>query len=84
MKRKLYEKLKLPIMMISLGLTAEITYLSAEGKSSTFEQKCSKCHSLRDPNRYTKNEWKYNVERMAKRAGLTEDEINRIIDMNKK
>lgn len=53
-------------------------------QSTAFETKCSKCHSLRDPDKYTKTEWKYNVERMAKRAGLTEEETKQIINMNKK
>jgi hypothetical protein len=47
-----------------------------------YEQKCSKCHSLRKPEIYTKKEWKYNVERMAKRAGLTSDEIESIINLH--
>lgn len=82
MKEKLYKKIRFPLMLMALGLTAEISYLSAEQKP--FEEKCSKCHSLRNPNKYTKKEWKYNVERMAQRAGLTKEEINSIVQLNTK
>lgn len=82
MREKLYKKLHFPIMLIALGLTAEISYLSADQK--VFEQKCSKCHSLRNPNKYGKKEWKRNVNRMAQRAGLSKEEIDSIIELNTK
>jgi len=47
-----------------------------------YEQKCSRCHSLRKPEIYTKKQWKYHVERMAQRAGLTPVEIISIIELN--
>ena len=68
--------------VLFLGITAEISFLLAD--ENVFRQKCAKCHSLRNPDNYTKAEWKYNVERMAKRAGLTANEIQSIIDLNKK
>ena len=49
-----------------------------------YEKKCSKCHSLRKPEIYTKKQWKYHVERMAKRAGLTSEEIESIINLHQK
>ncbi len=82
MGERLYKKLRFPFLILFLGLSAEISYLSAELKA--FEEKCSKCHSLKDPNKYSKQEWKYNVQRMAQRAGLTPDEINSIIELNTK
>lgn len=66
-----------------------ISYFSAEigaasADQSILQQKCTKCHSIRIPDNYTKKEWKYNVERMAQRAGLTQQEIQSLIDLNKK
>ncbi|HOK00939.1 MAG TPA: hypothetical protein PKX79_03330 [Spirochaetota bacterium] len=63
-------------------LFAELNSLLAN--QQIYESKCGKCHSLRNPNNYTKKDWKYNVERMAKRAGLTEEEIKSIIALNTK
>lgn len=51
---------------------------------SVYQSKCSKCHALRNPENYSKAEWKHNVERMAKRAGLTPQEIDEIIKLNRK
>lgn len=82
MREKLYKKFSFPIMLIVLGLSAEISYLSADQK--VYEKKCAKCHSLKEPNKYGKKEWKRNVERMAQRAGLTQEEINSIILLNTK
>lgn len=82
MGEKLYKRIRFPFIILFLGLTAEISYLSAELKA--FEEKCSKCHSLREPDKYSKEEWKYNVERMARRAGLTPEEIKSIIELNTK
>ncbi len=85
MAERLYKKIRLPIMFIVLGFTAEISYLSAEQNvKKVYEEKCSRCHSLKNPDKYEKKEWKRNVKRMSQRAGLTEEEINSIIDLNKK
>jgi len=48
------------------------------------QQKCTKCHALKVPDNYTKEEWKKNVERMAPKAGLNAKEIQSIIDLNTK
>jgi len=70
-------------MFIILSISAsELSLLSAD--QNVMQQKCTKCHSIRIPDNYSKKEWKYNVERMAKRAGLTALEIQSIIDLNKK
>jgi hypothetical protein len=70
------------MILLILGVSTELTYLSAD--QNVLQQKCTKCHALKIPDNYTKKEWKYNVERMAKRAGLTSGEIQSIIDLNKK
>lgn len=82
MREKLYKKLSFPLMIIALGFSAEISYLSAD--QGVYEKKCSKCHSLKEPNKYGKKEWKRNVERMSQRAGLSKEEINSIINLNTK
>ena len=82
MRKLLYKKFSFPLMIISLGLSAEISYLSAD--QNVYQNKCAKCHSLKEPNKYGKKEWKRNVERMAQRAGLTQEEINSIIQLNTK
>ncbi len=82
MREKLYKKFSFPLMLIALGLSAEISYLSADQK--VYENKCGRCHSLKEPDRYGKKEWKRNVERMAQRAGLTQEEISIIIKLNTK
>lgn len=70
------------IVILISGFSAGISIVSAD--QNIMQQKCTKCHSIRIPDNYTKKEWKYNVERMAKRAGLTQQEIQSIIDLNKK
>ena len=47
-----------------------------------YAQKCSKCHSLRKPEIYTKKQWEHHVKRMADRAGLTSGEIQSIIKLH--
>ena len=47
-----------------------------------YESKCTLCHSLRDPNNYTKAQWIKNVNRMSPRAMLTAKEIKIIIKLN--
>ena len=81
MKKK-YGIFSTVIGLLILGFSAEITMVSAD--QNVFQQKCTKCHSLRIPDNYTKKEWQYNVERMAQRAGLTQQEIKSIIDLNTK
>ncbi len=79
---KLQSKIFRIFMPVLIGITAEIKYISAA--DSVFQAKCSKCHALRNPDNYSKAEWKYNVERMAGRAGLNPQEIAEIIKLNKK
>lgn len=79
-KIKLYF-LSAVIVSFSVVLTDK-DLLSAD--QNLIQLKCTKCHKEKIPDNYTKAEWKYNVERMAKRAGLTDKEIQIIIDMNKK
>ena len=77
---KLYFPLAAALFVIVIVMRSG--FLSADQK--VFEQKCARCHSLRVPDNYSKTEWKYNVERMAARAGLTPAEIKSVIELNKK
>ncbi len=70
------------LVLLVSAFSANLSILSAD--QNVLQQKCTKCHSLKLPENYSNKEWKYNVERMAKRAGLTEAEIISIINMNKK
>ena len=70
------------LILLIAAFSYDLSILSAD--QNVLQQKCTKCHSIRIPENYTKKEWKYNVERMAKRAGLTAQEIQSIIDLNKK
>ena len=78
MKRKYFKT----FIIILTGIFAGITCLSAD--NSVFQTKCSKCHALRNPENYSKSEWKYHVERMAERAGLTPRETEFIIKLKTK
>lgn len=69
------------VIMIS-GILSGISISAAE--QNLIKIKCTKCHSEKVPDNYTRAEWKYNVERMAQRAGLTDKEIQTIIDLNKR
>ena len=80
--KKFYGSFSAAAAVLFLGISAEISIFSAD--QDLIQQKCTKCHAARIPDNYTKQEWKYNVERMAQRAGLTPQEINTIIDLNKK
>jgi hypothetical protein len=70
------------LILLASGFASNLSILSAD--QNVLKQKCTKCHALKLPENYTKKEWKYNVERMAKRAALTDAEIKSIIDLNKK
>lgn len=77
-------KVQMPVLFVLLFAAMTITVSRINAADSVFQSKCSRCHALRDPGNYSKAEWKYNVERMAKRAGLTPQEIDEIIKLNKK
>lgn len=79
---KLNKKIFALLVIISVGIT--LCFNITNTADSVFQTKCSKCHALRNPDNYSRAEWKYNVERMAKRAGLTPQEIKEVIDLNKK
>lgn len=53
--------------------TFEMTAELAEGKS-LFENNCAKCHKLPEITKHTKEEWIPVVDRMAKKARITEDQ----------
>lgn len=70
------------ILLMIAGLTIAASQITAA--DNVFQTKCSKCHALPLPGNFTKAEWKYHVDRMAKRAGLTPQEIKEIAGLNKK
>lgn len=73
------------LLLFSAGLLLPGIYGAIDAAPSgeeILQQKCTKCHSARIPDNYTKKEWKYNVERMARRAGLTAQEIQSVIELN--
>lgn len=76
-------KVQMPVFLVLLLAVMTITVSRINAAESVFQSKCSRCHALRDPDNYSKKEWKYNVERMAKRAGLTPQEIDEIIKLKK-
>lgn len=80
--KKFYRLFLIAAVILISGINAKISILSAD--QNILQQKCTKCHAIRIPDNYTKEEWKYNVDRMAQRAGLTPREIQSIIDLNKK
>ncbi len=80
--KKLYVLFSAAAAVIILGISAEMSFLSAD--QDIIKEKCTKCHAPKIPDNYTKAEWKYNVDRMAQRAGLTPKEIQSLIDLNKK
>ena len=55
------------------GLTPEL----AEGKD-LFVNNCAKCHSLKNPNNYTAEEWKPILDKMAKRAKISDAEKEKV------
>lgn len=79
MKKILSYSFTLPTIIALLSL---MSMLMADQK--IMEKKCTRCHMLRNPDNYSKSEWKRHVERMAQRAGLTEEEKKSIIELNKK
>lgn len=70
------------VVLLIFGINTETGFLLADG--DLYASKCAKCHSLRNPGNYSNSEWKYNVERMAQRAGLSPQEVQVIISLNKK
>ncbi len=63
------KKLVMPSGEEKKGLTPEL----AEGKS-LFVNNCAKCHNLKNPNNYTKEEWTPILLRMQKKAKITDAE----------
>lgn len=78
---------KTAAIFLLIGFVSAIIFYgknTLNANQEVFEKKCTKCHSLRKPEIYTKKQWKYHVERMAERAGLTSDEIESITNLHPK
>lgn len=60
-------KIITPAVEVKKELTPEL----AEGKG-LYENNCAKCHKLFEPTRHTKEDWIPVVDRMAKKAKITE------------
>ncbi len=73
----------IPAISAVMMLTAVLLAAGSMKKSGEkiFREKCSTCHSLKNPASYSAEQWKYHVERMSKRAGLTSIETSQIIDL---
>ena len=67
------KKLIIPSGEEKKGLTPEL----AEGKD-LFVNNCAKCHSLKNPNNYTAEEWKPILDKMAKRAKISDAEKEKV------
>lgn len=53
-------------------------YEASEGKS-VFREKCAKCHGYRIPETHTAEQWPKIIDRMAKKAKLTEDQKSDVL-----
>lgn len=62
-----------PAAEATKGLTPEL----AEGKV-LFRENCAKCHRLKDPNKYTADEWRPILMRMQKKARISDEEREKI------
>ncbi len=78
MKRKLFSITAMSFIFVA-GLLISILF----SNETIYKAKCSRCHNLKVPENYTVQEWEKNVKRMAKRAGLTEQEIKEITSLKR-
>lgn len=62
-----------PAAEATKGLTPEL----AEGKM-LFQDNCAKCHGLKNPNKYTPEEWQPILQRMQKKAKISDAEREKI------
>jgi cytochrome c5 len=51
-----------------------------EAGRDLYENNCAKCHKLKDPKKYTKEEWGPILVRMGKKAKLDETQMASITD----
>ncbi len=56
-----------------------VTLVSLEQGRMLYIQKCSGCHNLRTPAKYSSQRWPTLMEKMSKRAKLTEDQKQAIL-----
>ncbi len=69
--------------LLTSGLSAsvfgeKITPNSANG-AAVWSDVCMRCHNLREPADLSKRAWKYSMQHMRVRAGLTEQETKDIL-----
>lgn len=57
--------------------TKSLTPELAEGKM-LFQNNCAKCHNLKNPNKYTPEEWRPILMRMQKKAKISDEEREKI------
>ncbi|MES2747266.1 MAG: cytochrome c [Bacteroidota bacterium] len=67
------KKLVMPSGEEKKGLTPEL----AEGKN-LFVNNCAKCHNLKNPNKYTPEEWAPILMRMQKKAKISDSDREKI------
>ncbi len=77
-------------LMIATISVMGITYydftpsVSADSFANTFKSfsvTCTKCHEMRNPKKYEKATWIFNVKRMSKRAKITSSQKKAIIGL---
>ncbi len=78
-------------LMIAIIAITGITYYdnltpsahadTSAGAFKLFSNTCAKCHVLRNPKKYEKATWVFNVKRMSKRAKISSSQRKTIISV---
>ena len=53
---------------------------AAKGSAQLWSETCSRCHNVRDPSTYSREQWEVAMQHMRLRANLTGEEHRRILE----
>lgn len=83
----MYKKTFFVVFLISVVVITISLCTNAKNKTRTAKQiltsSCSVCHGTPDPSKYSVKKWKHYVEVMSKKAKISDDEKQVLLDLRK-
>lgn len=65
------------------ALTASLACKAPNATKQVFKKRCAMCHKLPVPGNFSQKAWDDQVDRMAKRAGISPEQITQIKSLRK-
>ncbi len=70
-------------LLITVTLAVSFACSAPNATGQLFKKRCAMCHKLPTPESFSKKDWDNQVDRMAKRAGLSPEQVTQIKGLRK-